>query len=377
MYQSQPQPQPRWLGGLIILVVFCSLFGGAAVGGAAGYYAALESQSALPAPAIAMPLAAQPAAASAEELFAADNQLAITPNESGIVRAVATVRPATVTVVNRGLSSAGSGSGFFIDKQGHVVTNNHVVEGARELTVIYSDGGRATAQLVGTAPEFDLAVLRVQGQVPAVAHWGDSTALPLGAQLAAIGSALGEYQHSVTEGVLSGFNRSLGNLEGLLQTDAAINHGNSGGPLVNLAGEVIGINTMVVRGGQSQAEGLGFAIPSNIARTVVDQLIQRGEVRRAYMGVSFEALNPQRALEESLSVSQGAIIRDVVQGSPSAAAGLQPGDIVVAVNGQRLDDRNTLVAQILEHTVGDTLALKVLRNGKQLDLSLTLAPRQA
>ncbi len=136
-----------------------------------------------------------------------------------------------------------------------VVTNNHVVVGAQNLVVIFAQGGTAEAELVGTAPEFDLAVLKIDEAIPAMVEWGDSSELPLGAHIIAIGSALGRYQNTVTAGILSGFNRELGPLRGLLQTDAAINHGNSGGPLINLAGQVVGINTMVLRGGFSDAEG--------------------------------------------------------------------------------------------------------------------------
>ena len=153
------------------------------------------------------------------------------------------------------------------------------------MVIIYAQGGRASAQLVGTAPDFDLAVLKVAGSVPAVAAWGDSGELPLGAQVIAIGSALGEYQNTVTAGVFSGFNRELGPLRGLLQTDAAINSGNSGGPLINLAGQIIGINTAVVRGGDgfsAGAEGLGFAIPSNVAQTVVERLIETGQAQPSF-----------------------------------------------------------------------------------------------
>ncbi|HYN89399.1 MAG TPA: trypsin-like peptidase domain-containing protein, partial [Ardenticatenaceae bacterium] len=298
-------------------------------------------------------------------------------SEGGIVQAVASVLPATVTVLNQGIGGGGSGSGFIVDDDGHVVTNYHVVQGARALMVVYANGGAVEAGLVGVAPEFDLAVLQVQGPVPATARWGDSTALPLGATVIAIGSALGEYQNTVTQGVLSGFNRSLGDLDGLLQTDAAINHGNSGGPLISAEGEVVGINTMVVRGGQSQAEGLGFAIPSNVAQSVTRQLIERGEVRRPYMGVNFAPLNPQRALEEGLAVTQGALVLDVVRGGPSQQAGLQAGDVIVAVDGQILDERHTLVGEILQSSVGDTLALEVVRGTDRLSLSVTLAPARA
>jgi S1-C subfamily serine protease len=172
----------------------------------------------------------------------------IVVDRSNTVEAVQKVLPAVVTVLNQGIQGVGSGTGVFIERSGYLVTNYHGVEGAGELIVIYAKGNRALAKLVGTAPEFDLAVLKVEELVPVVATWGDSGELPLGASVIAIGSALGEYQNTVTAGVLSGFNRDLGPLRGLLQTDVAVNSGNSGGPFINMAGRIIGINTAVVRG---------------------------------------------------------------------------------------------------------------------------------
>jgi 2-alkenal reductase len=275
------------------------------------------------------------------------------------------------------LQGVGSGSGVFISSDGYVVTNNHVVEGARELIVIYARGGRASATLVGTAPDFDLAVLKVADSVPAVAAWGDSSELPLGAPVIAIGSALGEYQNTVTAGVLSGFNRDLGPLRGLLQTDAAINSGNSGGPLINLVGQIIGINTAVVRGDgfSAAAEGLGFAIPSNVAKTVVQRLIETGDARPSFLGIQYKELNPQLANERQLAISQGALLEEVVAGSPAAQAGLQVGDVITAINSQPLDERHPLVSLMLEHVAGATITIEVMRNGQTFQTQLTLGER--
>ena len=189
-----------------------------------------------------------------------------------------------------------------------VVTNDHVISNGNNFIVIYAQGGTAEADLVGTAPEFDLAVLKVDGPVPAMVGWGDSGELPLGSHVIAIGSALGRYQNTVIAGILSGFNHELGPLRGLLLTDAAINSGNSGGPLINLAGQVIGINTLVVRGGMSEAEGLGFAIPSNVAMKVVEQLIETGEARPSFLGIQYQELNPQLASEKGLNIIYGALL---------------------------------------------------------------------
>ena len=256
-----------------------------------------------------------------------------------------------------------------------VVTNNHVIAGADNLLVIYAQGGTAEAELVGAAPDFDLAVLKINEAVPATAGWGDSGELPLGSHVIAIGSALGRYQNTVTAGILSGFNRELGPLQGLLQTDAAINHGNSGGPLINLAGQVIGINTMVLRGGYSEAEGLGFAIPSNVAMKVVERLIEKGEAKPSFLGIQYQELNPQLASEEGLNITYGALLQDVVPDTPAAQVGLRPGDVIVAVNGQMIDERHPLVSELLEYVAGETITIDVLRDGETFQTTLTLGER--
>ncbi|MDM8530185.1 trypsin-like peptidase domain-containing protein [Anaerolineales bacterium HSG25] len=310
-----------------------------------------------------------------------DTESAPAPNTPGfsMVNAVSETLPAVVTVINQNdRNGGGSGSGFFISADGYIVTNNHVVEGAGELSIIYAQGGMVPARLIGTAPEFDLAVIKVDGIVPAVAVWGDSSALPLGSDVIAIGSALGRYQNTVTAGVLSGFNRELGGLRGLLQTDAAINHGNSGGPLINLAGQVIGINTMVVRGefmGSDEAQGLGFAIPSNIARNVVQRLIEDGEVKPPFLGIQYQPLNPQLAVVANLTLTEGAYVEAVVDDTPASDAGIQPKDVIISVAGQKVDDRHPLVSELFEHVAGDTITIGILRNGETIELQLTLMER--
>ena len=256
-----------------------------------------------------------------------------------------------------------------------IVTNDHVISNGNNFIVIYAQGGTAEAELVGTAPEFDLAVLKLDGPVPATVGWGDSGELPLGSHVIAIGSALGRYQNTVTAGILSGFNRQLGPLRGLLQTDAAINNGNSGGPLINLAGQVIGINTLVVRGGMSEAEGLGFAVPSNVAMKVVEQLIEVGEARPSFLGIQYQELNPQLASEEGLTITYGALLQDIVPGTPAAQAGLRSGDVIVAINGQMIDDRHPLVSELLEYVAGETISIDVLRDGETFQTTLTLGER--
>lgn len=292
-----------------------------------------------------------------------------------IAAAVDVSLPAVVTVLSQGARGSGSGSGFFIDQQGYLVTNYHVVEGSQNLQVVYAQGGAAPAMLIGAAPEFDLAVLRVDGIVPGTIGWGDSSALPLGADVIAIGSALGQYQNTVTAGVLSGFNRELGGLRGLLQTDAAINSGNSGGPLINTAGQVIGINTAVVRGGMTNAQGLGFAIPSNIARNVVAALIETGDATPPFLGIQYQELNPQLVLEAGLGVNHGALIDEVGRNTPAGRAGLLAGDVIVAIEGQAIDDRHPLVSLLMEHVAGQEVTVDILRDGQRLQTNVTLGER--
>ncbi|MFZ2420748.1 MAG: trypsin-like peptidase domain-containing protein [Anaerolineae bacterium] len=356
---------------LVIMVIFAS---GAAVG--ALTYAWLTPAPTTPvqasfinAPAAdalpAQPSAGLPTLAPATPATGADP----------LVLAVSRVTPATVTVI---VNDGSSGSGVFIRADGYLVTNNHVVEGGSRFEIIYADGSRVTAELVGAAAEFDLAILKVADKAPAVAVLGDSGAVAPGSRVAAIGSALGGFRNTVTAGVLSAHNRRLGDLDGLLQTDAAINHGNSGGPLINLAGEIIGINVAVVRGsGTDAAEGLGFSIPSNTVRVVAEQLISNGRVVRPYLGITFEPLNPQLASESGLSVVQGAYVQQVVANGPSAQAGLKVGDAIVALGGQTIDDQHPLPQVLLQYRAGQSLELTVARGDSQFKLTVMLSQRPA
>lgn len=375
---SSRHKSSTWLAGCLVVAV-CLLIG-AAIGSLAGYVVAVGLAPQLQSvsnPAELDPTGLMVSTPPGQTIEAGQQQIVIT-DQSSSVAAVSKVLPAVVTVIAQGQQGLGGGSGFFISPEGHVVTNNHVVEGARELVVIYAQGDRASAKLVGTAPDFDLAVLKVDGLVPAVAVWGDSGELPLGAHVIAIGSALGQYQNTVTAGVLSGFNRELGPLRGLLQTDAAINSGNSGGPLINLAGQIVGINTAVVRGGDgfsAGAEGLGFAIPSNVAETVVQRLIETGDARPSFLGIQYKELNPQLANAQQLTIIQGALLQEVASDSPAAQAGLQTGDVITAINGQPVDERHPLVSLLLEHVAGETVTVDILRDGQTFQTELTLGER--
>jgi 2-alkenal reductase len=334
----------------------------------------------------------------------------VTAEESAVVAAVKQVSPAVVTVVNTLKPDAqpndiqrnplpfpfpqpdqpqpgqpdqtprASGSGVIISQDGYIITNNHVIENQQSLAVIFADGSRHEATLVGADPLMDLAVIRVKDAVPVAATLGDSSALQPGATVIAIGSPLGDFKNTVTVGVVSALNRSVpgSSQEGLIQTDAAINHGNSGGPLVNLHGEVVGINTLVVRGNGNtpdQAEGLGFAIPSRTVKTVSDQLIASGKIAYPFLGESYGMIDAEIAAENNLPVQNGALVGQVQPGQPAAKAGVKDGDIITAVDGQKLGSDVSLRGVLIQHKPGDTVKLEVLRDGKTLTLDVTLATR--
>ena len=273
-------------------------------------------------------------------------------NTSG-TEVVSEVGPAVVTVINHlpsritifggQVESTASGSGVIISSQGYIVTNNHVVDGAESLTVVLADGTKLDADLVGVDTYADLAVLHVGSTMPAVASWGNSDSLKAGEPVIAIGSPLGNFTNTVTMGVISATDRAIEvdsnyMLEGLIQTDAAINQGNSGGPLLNLGGQVIGINTLIVRGGGSAvAEGLGFAIPSNTAKAIVDQLIQYGKVARPYLGIRWVWITPSIANRYNLPVDHGIYLTEIDPSGPAGKVGLEQGDILLSANGQVFD----------------------------------------
>ena len=306
-----------------------------------------------------------------------------------ITQVVEQVGPAVVTVVGVapgqmtffGYSGDQqvSGSGFIITQDGYIITNNHVVEDTDEITVILNDGTELGAVVVSTDVFADLAVLKAEGVMPAVAVLGDSDNLKAGETVIAMGSPLGEFRNSVTAGVVSAIDRSLDtgsgySMENLIQTDAAINSGNSGGPLVNLAGEIIGINTAVVRGDNTSAiaEGLGFAIPSNTALLISQQIIQKGYFARPYMGVSVQHVDPDTSQRYDLGVEWGAYVTDVGTYSPAGNAGIRRGDIIVRIGNMTFSEDTKFVNALFAFQPGDTVDVEVVRNGQNLVLQVTL-----
>ena len=263
-----------------------------------------------------------------------------------------------------GLQGAEQGSGVIIDKaRGYIVTNNHVVRDADQIVVQLGPGNIVPAELLGADPKSDLAVLRVKAELPVEAQWGDSDKLEIGDWVLAIGSPLG-FDHSVTAGIVSATERSTGNseYESYIQTDAAINPGNSGGPLINLAGRVVGINTAIITlsGGY---EGIGLAIPSAMARRVVDSLIKSGKVVRGYLGVSIQSLDIALSRKLGLPNNRGALVLDVQPGSPAERAGLKPNDVVVNLAGHDIADSSSLKNVAASLDVGSEVPVSFYRNG--------------
>lgn len=380
---------PLLLIAILLFGLFIGVGGGAVAGGAAAYY--ITGRQAAVTSVVAKPVVAQSTATQPAQPAASAAGAATVDASDTAVEAVQLVGPAVVTVLNRGQQGMGSGSGVIFSQDGYILTNNHVVEGASALAVVFADSSRREAKLIGTDPLNDVAVIKVEGSVPAVAMLGDSAALQPGETVLAIGSPLGNFRNTVTAGVVSALNRSVGSMEGLIQTDAAINSGNSGGPLINLAGEVVGINTLVVRGDSNDysssaapVEGLGFSVPSSIFRSVADQLIAGGEVRYPFLGVSYLAIDGDIAAELNLPVQNGALIQPNASGAPaitpgSAAdkAGISNGDIIVAIDDARLDYNTSLRQLLLRYQPGDTVQVTVLRDGEERTLEVTLGERPA
>jgi 2-alkenal reductase len=266
-----------------------------------------------------------------------------------------------------------------ISEDGYILTNNHVIEDTKEVSVIFADGREEPAEIMGGDVFSDIAVLKVNGKMPAIAPIGNSDALKPGETAIAIGSPLGDFKNTVTVGVISGIGRSIDvsenyQMEGLIQTDAAINQGNSGGPLVNLAGEVIGINTLIVRGGgygSAVAEGLGFAIPANTVRAISQQLMDSGYVAYPYMGVRWQWITPNIAYRYGLPVEAGAYVSEVSPGSPAAAAGLEAGDIILQIGDQILSEENPFINVLYDFAPGETSTLEIMREQETLNLQVT------
>ena len=274
-------------------------------------------------------------------------------------------------IPDRELKQQSLGSGFIFDKSGFIITNNHVVEKADEIKVKLADGREFTAKVVGRDPKTDLALIKISSlfkDLPTL-PLGDSEKMRVGDWVLSIGNPFG-LEHTVTQGIVSAKGRVIGSgpYDNFIQTDAPINPGNSGGPLVNLNGEVIGINTAIIASGQ----GIGFAIPSDMAKTVISQIKEKGKVVRGWIGVSIQSLTPELAQSLGLKQMEGALVGDVVPGGPADAAGIKRGDVIVSFNGKPVKNVSALSRAVAETGVGQTVETRVVREGKELPLRITV-----
>lgn len=337
-------------------------------------------------------------------LFAAmNNNLAITPRaqvqngnqltspeEQSIASVAQKVSPSVVSIVTQTAATRshaageGAGTGIIVGSDGYILTNKHVIDGASTVQVTLSDGTiYDNVDVLGTDPLNDVAFLKIKDakNLPA-AQLGDSTSIQIGQRVVAIGNSLGQYDNTVTSGIISGVGRPVSaqsgtaveNLTDLIQTDAAINPGNSGGPLLNMQGQVIGINTAIAE----DAQGIGFSIPINATKGILKGVLAGGKVERAYLGVNYVSITSEVAKEYNLSVKKGAYVyKDggtaVVSGSPADKAGLKDKDIITKVGDIEVGTQGGVASLVAEYAPGDTIQLTVLRGGQTLTLNVTLA----
>jgi serine protease Do len=266
------------------------------------------------------------------------------------------------------------GSGFVIDPSGYIVTNNHVISGAEEITVRFHDDTELKAKLVGTDEKTDLALLKVESPKPIAAlNWGDSDALRIGDWVLAIGNPFG-LGGTVTAGTVSARNRVLdqGAYDDYIQTDASINRGNSGGPLFNMNGEVIGVNTLIYSNNNGGSVGIGFAIPSGMAKNVIAQIRQFGKPKRGWLGVRIQTVNDELAEGLRLQQTKGALVANVTPGGPAEKAGIKQGDVILKFDGKDVDAMRTLPRMVAETPINKKVDVVVVRQGKEMTVQVVL-----
>lgn len=321
-----------------------------------------------------------------------DGNKVVTKEEGDIAGVVERVSPSVVSIVTKAqadspyglMEQEGAGTGIIVGKDGYILTNKHVVSGASTVGVVLADGTTYdNVKVLGSDPLNDVAFLKVDGvdNLPA-AEMGDSSSIRVGQRVVAIGNSLGQYQNTVTSGIISGIGRpitaqageSVESLSDLLQTDAAINPGNSGGPLLNINGQVIGINTAIIE----DAQGIGFSIPINATKGILKGVLAGKGVQRAYIGVSFVSITPDAAKHYNISAKKGAYIigtnnqSAIIPGSPAEKAGIKEKDIITKVGGVNVGDGGGMSSLIAEYAPGDTIELTVLRGSETLTIRITL-----
>ncbi len=321
-----------------------------------------------------------------------DGNAQMSGEEKNISEAVNKVSKSVVSVVTEVTSRSyfgmqvgeGAGTGVIVSENGYILTNKHVIDGASNIQIVTSDGTTYDkVKLVGTDPLNDIAFLKIDGarNLP-VAEIGDSGSIRVAQQVVAIGNSLGQYQNTVTSGIISGKDRpvtaqsndGVETLTGLLQTDAAINPGNSGGPLINTSGQVIGINTAIA----AEAQGIGFAIPIDATKGMLKHLLKTGEAKRSYLGVNFISITPEVAKEFSLDQQKGAYVQNtgttpaVLSGSPAEKAGIKEGDIILKLNDDVVGENGSMSNMIAEYAPGETVTLTVSRDGNERQMRVTL-----
>ncbi|MFN2114447.1 MAG: S1C family serine protease [Anaerolineae bacterium] len=378
---------------LFALIIAGSVAAGALAGALAGYAVAGGGGALLAPPPQAID-------ASALELARSSLAASASTDDEVALAAVRATRPAVVTIWNIAyvkesffepaqLRVVSTGSGVVFDERGYIATNAHVVQGAQQIEVVFLDGRRVEAELIGRHDDYEVAILHVDADVPAAAPLADSSLLEPGMRVMAIGSPLGtEYQNTVTTGIIAGLNRRVTESyrnwftreevevdvigAPLIQTDAAINSGNSGGPLINMRGEVVALNTLIIRrdNQNTNVEGLGFAVPSNVVRALADEWIDG--VNRGSIGFEYETLDPVAAQELGLSRGTGALVSTVDRDSSAGDAGVQQGDVIARIDGVLLDLDHALADQLWRYRAGDHVLLEVDRNGRTLEFTVTL-----
>lgn len=328
-----------------------------------------------------------------------DKRQVVVQESSAVIDVAKKVSPAVVSIttqtVQPGIFGFGStqseaaGTGMILTSDGLILTNNHVVSGSTSVTVFTSDGKQYKGTVVAANSASDYAFVRISAKNLPTVTLGDSSAVQVGQQVVAIGNALGQFQNTVTEGIISGKGRpvqaadagssNIESLTDLFQTDAAINEGNSGGPLVNLDGQVIGIDTAIA----GDAQNIGFAIPINEVKNAIDSVKSKGTIQQPYLGVRYIPITADFATANNLPVSDGAYVTGngdrlaVVPDSPADKAGVKDGDIITKIDGQKLDENHSLTSVVSQHKVGDNLTLTILRDGKTITLKATLAQAPA